>query len=139
MIIVAIDPGPHTGVAVRLSDGTLDHFMIHNNLQEVWKYLVTLQPNVVIVERFRAGGMISSDGLRTVEIQGSIFSLAWMLGSQMYVQTPGDRKPFEEQARKLIAANRTKIQSHDVDAVAHLLRWEYMEAQHQQRQPVVQP
>lgn len=126
MIVLAVDPGAHCGLAVRNSDGSLSHSMIHNDWPAVWQYVYTLQPSVVIVERFATGGMMSRDGLDTVELQGSIFGLAWLMGSQVYVQAPGERMAWIEEARKLIGANKTKIQSHDVDAVAHLLRWEFM-------------
>lgn len=123
------------GLAVRQTNGELTHTMIHENWPELWGYIHKLQPNVIVVERFVTAGRISRPGLDTVEIQGSIFGLGWLMGSQVYIQTPADRLPFLTEARKLIGANRTKIQSHDVDAVAHLLRWEYMEAHNRQRAP----
>lgn len=131
MIIVAIDPGPHMGMATRLNTGALHQFMIHNDMLKIWNYLDELfekgPPGVIIVERFATGGMISRDGLFTVEAQGAIFHAAWKLHCRLYTPQPAARKPFEEEARKLIGANHTKIQSHAVDAVAHLLRWEYDE------------
>jgi hypothetical protein len=111
--------------------------MIHNDLPAVLKYIHTVSPIVVVVERFVTAGRISRHGLDTVEIQGSVFGLAWVLGSQLYWQTPADRMPFLDEARKLIRANRSKIQSHDVDAVAHLLRWEWMQSAGRQRTPAL--
>lgn len=137
MLTVAVDPGAHCGIAVRMSDGSLQHTMIHNDLPAVLKYIHTISPIVIVVERFVTAGRISRDGLDTVEIQGSIFGLAWVLGSQLYWQTPIDRMPFIPEARQLIRANRTKIQSHDVDAVAHLLRWEWMQEKGRQRTPAL--
>jgi hypothetical protein len=75
MIVLAVDPGPHCGLAARFTDGTLQPLMFDNDLKEVWKYITGLQPNVIIVERFVTAGRISRDGLDTVEIQGSIFGL----------------------------------------------------------------
>ena len=126
MIVLAVDPGAHCGLAVRLSDGSIQHDMIERSWTEVWKFIHSLQPTVIVVERFATGGMMSRDGLDTVELQGSIFGLSWVMGSQLYVQSPAERMPFIEEARKLIGANKSKIQSHGVDAVAHLLRWQFM-------------
>lgn len=111
--------------------------MIHNDLPAVWSYIQTLQPQVIIVERFVTAGRISRDGLDTVEMQGSIFGLGWSMGSQVYVQSPVDRLPFVPEARTLLNANKSKIQSHSVDALAHLLRWEYMEERNRQRKPLL--
>jgi hypothetical protein len=132
---LAVDPGPHCGLAARLDDKSLQHLMIHNDIKEVLKYVYTLQPHVIIVERFATAGRISRDGLDTVEIQGAVLGLAYVLGSQLYWQSPMDRKPFEAEARMLIGANRSKIQSHAVDATSHLLRWEWMEEHNRQRSP----
>lgn len=137
MIILAVDPGQHCGLAARLSDGSLTHTMIHNDLPATWDYIQRLQPNVIVVERFVTAGRIGRDGLDAVELQGSVFGIGWTMGSLVYVQTPIDRMPFLEEARTLIGANRTKIQSHAVDAVAHLLRWEFMTEHNRQRKPIV--
>lgn len=135
VIIVAVDPGPHCGIAARLTDGSLLHTMIHNDIPGVLRYVRTLQPNVIVVERFATAGRISRDGLDTVELQGMVVGIGWDMGSQIYWQTPADRMPFLDDSRKLIKANKSKIQSHDVDAVAHLLRWEWMENNNRQRTP----
>ena len=135
MRILSVDPGAHCGLAVRLEAGVLEHQMIHNDLPAVWRYIHMIQPAVIVVERFRTAGRIGNDGLDTVELQGAVFGIGWTLGAQIYVQTPMDRLPFIEQARILIGANKTKIQSHSVDAVAHLLRWEWMEENNRQRKP----
>lgn len=135
MRILAVDPGPHCGLAARLDDKSLQHLMFHNDIKEVLKYIYTLQPHVIVVERFATGGRISRDGLDTVEIQGAVLGLAYVMGSQLYWQSPMDRMAWHEEARKLIGANKSKIQSHAVDAVSHLLRWEYMELHDRQRSP----
>ena len=137
MIVCAVDPGAHCGIAVRQHDGSLAHIMIHDDLPSVLGYIHTVRPIVIVVERFVTAGRIGRDGLDTVEMQGSIFGVAWVLGSQLYWQTPADRMPFLSDSRQLIKANRSKIQSHDVDAVAHLLRWEWMQENGRQRTPAL--
>lgn len=123
MIIVAIDPGPHTGVATRLNNGLIYSQMLHNKVFDIWKYLIKVKPNVIIVEQFNTNGRLTNDMLRTIEIQGSIYSIAWMLQAELIIQHPGDRTPFIPEAREKMGLNHSKIQSHEVDAVAHILRY----------------
>lgn len=133
-LVVAIDPGPHMGIATRLNNGTLYAQMIHNDLMSVWKYLEEAKPGVIIVERFMTGGRISNDGLYTVEAQGSIARCAWGLKAEFIWQRPADRTPFIPQAKELLGkTGNKKIESHEVDAVAHLIRWEYFRAQELRR------
>jgi hypothetical protein len=137
MRIVSVDPGAHCGLAFRNDDGSLYHTMIHNDLTGVLNYIVRIQPQVIVIERFATGGMISRDGLYTVEMQGAVVGLGWHLGSQVYFQSPMERKAFIPEARNITKLSRSKIDSHDIDAVAHLLCWEYREEHGRQRKPYV--
>ncbi len=143
MIVVAIDPGAHTGIATRFNNGTWTSQMIHNRIFDLWTYLITAQPSVIIVERFRSPGTrLGTDGQDTIEIQGSVYSVAWMINAELVLQYPRDRTQFIPKARELIGANKTKIQSHGVDALAHLLYWEaknpnYIERPHRENNAMV--
>ena len=139
MTKLAVDPGPHVGVAYRLTDGTLQTTMFQNQHSDVWKLFITLQPSVVIIERFRTAGRISNDGQVTVEIQGGVFALAWMVGASVWVQSPGERMAFLDESRRLTGSNKTKIQSHAVDALAHLLHWEWASDNNRLRPPLFGP
>ena len=125
MIIVAIDPGPHTGIATRLADGNITTQMLHNQTAAVWEYLTEIKPQVIVVERFRSGARISTDGLETIEIQGGVQSIAWIIKARFYWQSPSVRQAFIPDARAMLGAGKAKIESHAVDALAHLLRWEH--------------
>ena len=127
---MAIDPGPHTGVAMRDDKGNLSTVMIHNNYPHVWALIVGAKPQVLIVERFTAGGnRVNKAGQETMEMVGACVGVWWMLNtpehpSQLFFQTPGDRYTFIPTAREMLGYNKTKILSHEVDALAHLLAWE---------------
>ena len=137
MRILAIDPGAHTGIATQLDNGIVYSQMVHNKVFDLWKYMTILRPEVVIVERFQTGGRFSNDMLHTVEVQGSVYSIAWMLGADLYLHRAADRTPFLYEARQMLGANKTKIQSHSVDALAHLLRWKHDHPNYKVRRPEV--
>lgn len=124
-LIIGIDPGPHTGIAVRTRDGNVGTYMIHNNTPRVWEMILAAKPDVIVVERFATSGRISVDGLKTVEIMGSMFSLAWMVNAQLVIQSPSQRSPFLQAAKAQVAQGASKLVSHQFDALAHVLAVEY--------------
>ena len=125
MIIVAVDPGPHIGVAIRYNDGTLDVRMLHNELLEFMDVIMQLKPDEIVVERFATGGRMSGYGHETVEIVGVCRGLAFALGARFEKRTPQQRYAFMEQAHEQLKIGRSKLRSHEVDALAHLLSWEH--------------
>lgn len=129
--IIAIDPGPHCGIATLLEDGRAYSHMVHDQLNKVWDHILEIQPDVVIVERFRTGGIISADGCDTIEIGGSILGLVYAYTKfahrpcEMVLHTAQMRTPFIKAAKTALGTNSTKIESHRVDALAHLLLYCY--------------
>lgn len=126
MKIVAIDPGAHVGIAIREDDGTLSVGMIHNNIGVVAGKILDLNPDVIVVERFATGGRLSRYGHETIEIVGVCRGLAYACVSKFVIQTPQFRIAFMAEARKQIGKGATQ---HAYDALAHLLSWEYHNAQ----------
>lgn len=125
MIIVAIDPGPHTGVAIRYNNGTVTTQMVHRSIFTIWDLIMSARPDVIVIERFMTNGRLSKDAQETIEVQGSIYSLAWAIRARLCIQYPMDRTPFIKQSREELGKSSKKIESHEVDAYAHLLRYEY--------------
>lgn len=131
-VIVAVDPGPHTGIAVKLPDGTRVAQMIHNNAIAVWNYILKLGPDVLIVEQWvgTTTRAVSTDGLYTIQMAGSLFSLAHCISlsrppnrkCELVLQTPGMRSSFLPLAKEALRKGHTL---HERDALAHLLLWEY--------------
>lgn len=126
MRIVAIDPGQHVGLAFKNDDGTYDTAMIHMKMSMAWDLVWAAKPGVFIIERFSTGGRISGPGLDTVECQGSFMSMAHLLGAKLYFHTPQNRNAFIPKAREMLKADSSKLATHEVDALAHLLTWEYL-------------
>ena len=125
MILVAIDPGPHTGVAIRYNNGNVTTQMVHRSIFTIWDLIMQAQPEAIIIERFMTNGRLTKEGQETIEVQGSIYSLAWAIKARLCIQYPMDRTPFIKQAREELGRSSKKIESHEVDAYAHLLRYEY--------------
>lgn len=125
MGIVAIDPGPHTGIATRHADGRIETWMIHNDLEGVWRLVCSLEPRAIVVERFATSGRISAPGLQTVEIVGSMYALAWTLEAKIVRHTPAQRMPRLREAKEMLRG--IPHTDHNVDALAHLLVYEVQE------------
>lgn len=125
MRIIAIDPGPHVGVAIRHDDDSYDVVMLHNELEDVFEIIMRVKPEVIVVERFATGGRMSGYGHRTVEIVGAMQALAYVLKAEFVKVSPQARYAFMEQSRKDLGRGRTQ---HEIDSYAHLLSWEYFNA-----------
>jgi hypothetical protein len=123
-MILAIDPGVTTGIAFKL-DGISKQTCTLTSPQEVWDMVKMYNWKHVVIERF-AAQTISKYGLHTVEIIGGVKALCYASGMQLTVQTPYQRKPFIEKAKKLLRSQ--PHEDHEVDALAHLLAWEYNSA-----------
>lgn len=146
MIILAIDPGITTGIAVRAANGQIATAVctstckacgsedIHNLTlrcktcggmsEAVQLYNMICEPTLehVVYESFQAQ-TISKYGLHTVRLVGAIEALCWKLELPVTTHMPVERKPFLDDAAKLLEGRRHMI--HEKDALAHLLRFEY--------------
>lgn len=128
--IVAIDPGPHAGIAIRVDDNPIETMLFHEEAPQLYKFIYELAPSVIVTERFQPYQThqmrVSSDGLVTIEMVGACQCLAVLLDAQIVLQTAAQRKPWESLARKHLHASHAKIESHEVDALSHLMRYEQM-------------
>lgn len=118
---MAIDPGPHCGLAVRLPTGQATTMMIYNDWPQVVKFIREFEPEVVVIERFATAGRISADGLETVAIVGRIEGVCHLLGIEFVKMTPMQRKAWESEAK----AMKITKGPHELDALMHLLSYEY--------------
>lgn len=130
MRCVAVDPGPHTGLASIDDDGNYDTAMFHNELGNVIDWIVIKEPEEIVIERFVPFAQgpyqnrMDRNRLDTVEIQGAILGLAHMLNVRVRWHTTQVRMPFIAPARQILKVGKAKIDSHEVDALAHLLAWQ---------------
>lgn len=134
--IVGIDPGVSTGIAIAtLWDNTSGTRTLHYNYfsatctepEQVWAY-IRPPVDVVIMERFNAQ-LISKYGLHTVRIIGGVQALCAEHEIQLVEDTPQQRKAYLSYARTKIAlptahdGNTKHDQRHEVDAMAHVIRY----------------
>ena len=126
-MIISIDPGTHTGVAIKYSHGGYDTLMFESEISVLWDIILTQKPSVLIVERYQPYGpqRIDANGLATIEVCGSIYALAHVVGAELIIQEAIQRLPFMHDAReRLPQLTKAKIDSHQIDAMAHLIRYE---------------
>lgn len=78
----------------------------------------------VVIEDFTAQ-IISSDGIWTVRLIGVIEGICWNADVPLFIQRNMERKAQLENAKSLLGYPNRKTLIHEVDALAHLLRFEY--------------
>lgn len=123
-LLLALDPGGTTGIAVRSYDGSI-MTSVATDAPTVWSYFSNPAPDAVIFELFSTMGRVDKYMLHTVEMVGGIKALCHALNVQGYAHVPQQRKAFIESAREILKGQRRKFMIHEVDALAHLLAHEY--------------
>ena len=132
--LLAIDPGPHTGLAwfdldsrrlthaltispeVKRSYGPLNLYL---ELASRLDYLVyNSHASKVVVERFVSTQRISSAGLQTIKLIGFIEGYLRTLGIKCELQSPSVRKPYIADAKAC-----EHLSDHEVSAIAHGLAY----------------
>lgn len=121
-VMMGIDPGPHTGIAVNINGNYHTATIMVDT--ELWDMLSQYRPEKVAYENFFTGGRIDRNMIRTMELVGSIRGVCHVLGIPAYLQQPQQRRPFILDARKLLIGQPGRM-THDEDALAHLLLLEY--------------
>lgn len=122
MDILAIDPGRTTGIAIKIADNYNTCTMTER--KDITTLITSHRWDVVIYERFISMGNISSHGIFTIELVGSIQAICEEHNLNAVAHTAQKRTPFIEAAKKKTSS---KV-SHEVDAMAHLVAWEYFNA-----------
>lgn len=119
--VLAIDPGGTTGTALRLSNG----LWLTSSLK-TWEQLCDFILNgldTVVIENFKAEH-ISTYGLHTVKLVGGVQFACRKMNIPLVIHQPQDRYPFRTDARQMISDAGIPYVVHEMDALAHLLRWE---------------
>lgn len=132
-MILAIDPGGTTGIAIRMNDGSIQTCVCQTMTGDKKKefdstslYDMICTPGIthVVYEMFQAE-LISKYGLHTVRLVGAIEALCWKLNIPVLAHMPQMRRPFLDEAKKILTKKGGRYVIHEVDALAHLLRMEY--------------
>lgn len=116
---LSIDPGGTTGIALRLSDGSI-MTSICKTPEELWDFITSPGIEQVVYERF-AARHIDTNGLYTVRLCGGIEAVCYLLEIPCKGQQPQQRRPYLQDAQAL---RKPRTMVHELDALAHLLCWE---------------
>jgi hypothetical protein len=119
-LTLAIDPGVTTGIALRMP-GSLFTTEVED---ETDLFRLVIMATEVVYENY-AGQIISKYGLHTVRLVGGIIALCWRERIQVTRHVPTDRLPFMRDAKKILVGRGEKYSQHELDSLAHLLRYEY--------------
>lgn len=123
MTLMAFDPGQSTGVAIHGPSGYIT--TVIKDVPSLWNMIDHHQPSICIYENFSAGGFISTDGQATLRLIGAIEAVCWRLGIPTVYQMPSERHGYIPKARAMLQqVKRTPI-VHEIDALAHLLLYEF--------------
>ena len=121
-VLFAIDPGPHTGVAVCVDE--FYHTATITEPTELWDMLAQYKPDVVAYEDFIGSGPRDININGTIQLVGSIVGICHVLGIKSVRNQPQARRAFIQEARKKLSTQQGTT-AHEVDALAHLLLLEY--------------
>lgn len=122
---LAIDPGITTGLAVRSGSDIVTSAV--RQTHEVYELVTSSSVDLVVIEDFNTAGRISAPGLHTVRLVGGVRALCWYLRKPCVVQTPTTRRLRMDEAKKWAKGKGLTV--HEIDAVAHLLTWEFLSTQ----------
>jgi hypothetical protein len=133
--VIAIDPGGTTGIAFRYPGGQIATSTV-NTQEALWAYFENdmPKPDHVIIEEWQYfSGAATPSGVHTASLVSSVHGICYVLGIPLSLRSPGSRRPKMEEATKWYKAKvgkkyTNKMDSHEIDALAHLLQWE---SQHQ--------
>ncbi len=127
-IVLACDPGKHSGLALFVDGDLLQTELLFGSLAEQGKTLRWLlyahrrrtPPATLVLEAFRnaARGM-SRDMIDTVKLIGFIEGTARLYGWQVVLQMPPVKRPYLEDARLLAPY----VSEHERDAIGHALSY----------------
>lgn len=137
MSVLAVDPGGKSGIAIRLDDGKLMTCICESlfnkkagtrqvtyDAKELYEMLMLPTITQVIVETFQAQ-RIDQYGLHTVRLVGAIEAICHVRNIPLVKHIPQDRYPFKTEAKMWLQDQKRPYLIHELDALAHLLRWEF--------------
>lgn len=137
MTTIAIDPGPHVGIAIH-TDSRIEnyptgdqalkpgeyHMLMVTEPVKLWDIINSHKPLVIVLENFASGGLISRDGQSTIRLVGAVELAAYITGAELVLQSPQERYSQMDNARQMLKAIGRKLVTHEVDSLAHLLLYE---------------
>lgn len=127
MLILSLDPGISSGVAIKTYD-TYRTFTTKTNT-DLYEIIIENRWDFVIVEQYSTQ-LIGKYGLRTVELVGAIESLCWHDDLRLIKRSPIQRTPFVPRAKQLMLDLKLgeglldEVTRHQVAALSHLLGFE---------------
>lgn len=127
MLIISIDPGISSGVAIKTND-TYNTFTTKTNT-DLYEVLTENSWDYVVIEQYSTQ-LIGKYGLRTVELVGAIEGLCWIKRFKLIKRSPIQRTPFIPRAKALMRQLKLgeglldEVTRHQVAALSHLLGFE---------------
>ena len=125
MIILGIDPGGTTGLAINI-DGKYQTW-VQPDKRELFEFILSTPIEVIVIEQFITSIIHSHKyGIYTAEIVGACEALAFVKNIPFHRRTNHQRLPFVARATTIIKTNNRgrSYEDHEVAALAHLLGWE---------------
>lgn len=120
--VLSIDPGVTTGIALRVDENGSWITCVCKEWQEVCDLIKIDSLDQIVIENFAAEN-ISKYGLITVRIVGGIQFVSRKYDIPLKIHNPQDRYPFRTQAKLMLEDRKHTV--HEMDALSHLLRWEF--------------
>jgi hypothetical protein len=130
---VAVDPGESTGLAWTDEYGRYETTVAPSK-REVYKLLLALRPNTIVLEVFQTGQRLNAHSRYTIELCGGIEAIAEVLGARVIKHTPKAREGMLDWAeaelvkrwgpRGSVGHSDGVFTSHQIDALAHYRVWE---------------
>lgn len=120
--VIGIDPGGTTGIAVLLPMNLGYITCTTSTPEQLYEFLWAQDYSHLVVENFQAH-KIDHNGLYTVDLVGACKAITYLKGAIYVKHMPQDRYAFKKAAREILK-NR-KVVIHEIEALEHLLRWEY--------------
>lgn len=121
-MLVAIDPGRTTGIAITADNGYLIEWKTTMSMDTLVALVDDLKESVdvVVIEDFIGAGKRSKDGAFTLKLIGAVWAVCLLDELPFVVQVPQTRVPFLALAKSLAPKD---IIIHGLDAYAHALAY----------------
>ena len=125
MIMMSVDPGGTTGIALFENDNLVDAITVpgsdHDKLANVFMHWI---PNVLVIEDFIGNGPRSVEAISTLKLIGMFEGFSILKGTRFVVQQPQKRKPYLLRASTILTKRfESPVRIHAVDAIAHGLAY----------------
>lgn len=119
LVLMGVDPGVTTGVALKIGDRYLTTTTRERN--ELWDMIKKYKPDKLAFETFARSGRVDQNMIYTMELVGSIRAVTYVLGIASYGQAPQTRRSYLLDAETILKNSGAKFVEHEKDALAHVL------------------